>query len=75
MTHSTAQLNASPDDIFVWSDGTWCFREDLEEMSHMSDDYLVVREGSQEYDSFLWAEEAMEPDDFEEFIIWSQHDH
>lgn len=34
----------SDDDEFVcqWPDGTWCFPEELFEMSHMSDDYEMV---------------------------------
>ena len=29
-------------DIIVWPDGTWCFRYELHEYTHMSDDYLVL---------------------------------
>ncbi len=29
-------------DIFVWPDGTWCYPENIEEYSHMSDDYARV---------------------------------
>jgi hypothetical protein len=28
--------------IYVWCDGTWCEEDELEEMSHMSDDYAKV---------------------------------
>lgn len=69
MTHSTAQLNdSSPDDIFVWADGTWCYRSDYSDFGHMSDDFEVVKEGTQKHSSFLLAAEAMEPEDFAEFI-------
>lgn len=27
--------------IYQWSDGAWCYPEELEEMGHMSDDYAV----------------------------------
>jgi hypothetical protein len=32
----------SLEDIMVWPDGTWCYREDLRDMTHMSDDYTVL---------------------------------
>jgi hypothetical protein len=25
--------------IYCWADGTWCTEDDIEEMTHMSDDY------------------------------------
>ena len=28
--------------IYVWSDGTWCHAEDIEEYSWMSDDYTTL---------------------------------
>lgn len=27
--------------VYVWPDGTWCYGDELEEMTHMSDDYQV----------------------------------
>lgn len=32
----------SKEDIMLWSDGTWCYREDLPEYQYMSDDFYVV---------------------------------
>lgn len=29
--------------IFYWPDGTWCYRHELEQMTHMSDDYGELR--------------------------------
>lgn len=29
--------------IYVWGDGTWCEMEDLMSMTHMLDDYLVIK--------------------------------
>ena len=26
--------------ICIWSDGTWCFKDDIEDFSWMSDDYV-----------------------------------
>lgn len=38
-----------PDDVFLWPEGTWCYRNELWEMDHMSDDYLILR-----VDSSAW---------------------
>jgi hypothetical protein len=42
----------SPNDIFVWPDDTWCYRDEFErgEWSYMSDDFIVLQEGSVEHD-------------------------
>lgn len=40
---------SSPDDAIVWPDGTWCFRHELAEMTHMSDDFEVVQENDERY--------------------------
>lgn len=42
----------SSDDIFVWPDDTTCTREehDQGEMSHKSDDYLIVRVGTRTWE-------------------------
>lgn len=32
----------SDEDILLWADGTWCYAEELDEMSHMSDDFERV---------------------------------
>lgn len=37
------------EDICVWSDNTQCYRYELHEMNHMSDDYLVIPWGSLHY--------------------------
>lgn len=29
--------------IFAWPDGTWCFKDELHEMHHMSDDFVFDR--------------------------------
>lgn len=34
------------EDVCLWPDGSWCFFEDIMEMSHMSDDYEVISAGS-----------------------------
>lgn len=27
--------------IYIWPDGAWCYEDELEEMSHKSDDYSI----------------------------------
>lgn len=46
---------ASLDDIFLWPDGTYATREDVElgEYSHMSDDYKVLFVDSPEWNDFF----------------------
>ena len=33
---------SSSNDVILWSDGTWCFGYELQQMTHMSDDYEVI---------------------------------
>lgn len=46
---------AAPDDVFLWSDGTWCFRFERENggYDHMSDDYRILQPNTQEYEEFF----------------------
>jgi hypothetical protein len=39
-------MSNNPEDIYLWSDNTWCYRHDLEQYQHMSDDYLLIPYGS-----------------------------
>ena len=41
------------DDIIVWPDGFWCFRYQLHEFNHLSDDYQVLKDDSEEHREFL----------------------
>lgn len=41
---------ADPEDILLWPDGTWCYRHELAEMSHKSDDFEVITEQSPQYE-------------------------
>jgi hypothetical protein len=43
-------------DILVWADNTWCYRSELSEMSHMSDDYDILYIGTDEYEDFTHKE-------------------
>lgn len=43
----------SSEDILIWADGTWCFRHELSEMNHMSDDYSTIPVNSPHYDDFI----------------------
>ena len=41
------QPRHDPEDVMLWSDGTWCYRhEGLEYLSWMSDDYETIRFGT-----------------------------
>jgi len=41
------------EDIFLWSDGTNCYRYEVGEMNHMSDDYIVLYYNSEGYNNFI----------------------
>lgn len=43
----------SADDIFLWPDGTNCFRHESSEYGFMGDDYTVLVSGSAEHSDFL----------------------
>lgn len=45
----------SLEDICVWPCDTWCYREELSGMSHMSDDYETLYVGSEAYEQFWCA--------------------
>ena len=34
------------EDVFLWPDGVWCYRYEVEEYSYKSDDYEVVKVGT-----------------------------
>ena len=38
------------EDVIVWPCGDWCYRYELEEMSHKSDDYRVIKFGTKEHE-------------------------
>lgn len=44
------------EDIFVWSDGTWCYRYEVCEMAHKSDDFVVIHFGEVRYERFFEKE-------------------
>lgn len=50
-------LKQSGEDIFVWADGTWCYRYELESMTHMSDDTTLLVYDSAEWQAFTRSEE------------------
>lgn len=45
------------EDVLVWPDETWCYRYELSEMNHMSDDYMVLPFDSGEWILFLTIHE------------------
>jgi hypothetical protein len=42
----------NPDDIFLWPDGFWCFREELSREFLRDDNYRVILQDSDEWLSF-----------------------
>lgn len=46
-------MSTSLDDILLWADGTWCYRYELPEMSHMSDDIEVIPYGTHQYNLLI----------------------
>lgn len=48
----------SLEDIFLWSDGTWCYREEYidGEYNWLSDDFEVISVYSKECDEFFKKE-------------------
>ena len=43
--------------ICVWSDYTWCYEEDLESYTHMSDDYMRISVPNDVEDIDVWLHE------------------
>jgi hypothetical protein len=43
-----AGINMNPDDILVWPDGFWCFREELDPRFLRGDNYRAVHGASDE---------------------------
>ncbi len=43
------------EDICLWPDGTWCYGEELEEYTWMSDDFEVIKYMTERYQEF-WKE-------------------
>lgn len=41
------------EDVFIWPNGEWCFRYELSEMTHKSDDYLTVFFGTEEWEELF----------------------
>lgn len=41
------------EDLLIWADGTWCYRYELSEFNHMSDDYELVEFDSEAFATFF----------------------
>ena len=55
MRPGRSEMPVSREDIFVWPDGTWYYREDYcEATSHLSDDFRVIWSGTPEWDKFVF---------------------
>lgn len=58
MTTETApRYEATSEDFFVWSDGTYCVRSELSGFTYMSDDWEVLYFGSPEWQAFVEAQD------------------
>ena len=44
------------EDVILWPDGTWCYRYELVEYGHTSDDYVVLEYGTTRWNRFLKEE-------------------
>ena len=49
----------NPDDILLWPDGFWCFREELGPRFLRKDNYRVILCGSDEAEQMLSARPTM----------------
>lgn len=41
------------EDIWLWPDKEWCYRDEVAEMQHKSDDYQILKFDSPEYNKLL----------------------
>ena len=48
------------EDVFLWPDGTWCYRHELLEYGWLSDDYIVLEYGTIGWYRFLKEMEYVE---------------
>ena len=46
-----------PEDVIKWPDGTWCYRYELPEFSHKTDDYEVLSFDASEWHKFMDAQD------------------
>ena len=44
------------EDVILWPDGTWCYRHELTEYWHMSDDHTMLEYGTAMWNRFLKEE-------------------
>jgi hypothetical protein len=47
---------ASNEDLYVWPDGAMCYREEIGQMTHKSDDYEVVPLGTPRWNALMMDE-------------------
>lgn len=56
MKQKSDNKTADLEDVFVWPDGTWCYRYETDEMSHKSNDYIVIHFDEAKYQQFFEEE-------------------
>lgn len=42
------------EDIMLWPDDTWCYRYEILDYGHKSDDYEVIYFGTERYENFMF---------------------
>jgi len=53
MKQKEDDLTTDIHDVFLWPDGWWCFRYELNEVSNRSNDYKIIYFGSNESEEFF----------------------
>ena len=51
MNGEVSEMSNGPDDVILWPDDTWCYRHELAEFNHKSDDYEVLAVGTPAYEA------------------------
>lgn len=58
MKQAEDNMTVDIEDIALWPDGQWCYRYELNEMQHKSDDYRVLYFGTTEYEAFVKLQDS-----------------
>jgi len=51
-------MSGVDNDIYLWTDGTWCFQDELSQYTCMGDEYNVIPDNSEEWKMLA---DAIEP--------------
>lgn len=53
MRHKHDNKTVDMEDVVLWPDGEWCYYYEFAEMTHKSDDVVVLCFGTEKYEEFL----------------------